>query len=56
MPKRKIVPYKRESVKTCWHPYSLQELQPERFIRVAEAIIAEKMTIVRFVGSPRPLR
>ena len=56
MPKRKIVPYERERVKTCWHPYSLQELQPQRFIRVAQAIIAEEMTLVQFISSPRPLR
>ncbi len=56
MPKRKTVPYKREPVKTCWHPFSLQELQPERFIQVAEAIIAEEMTLVQFVSLPGPLR
>ena len=56
MPKRKTVPYEREPVKICWHPYSLQELQSERFIRVVKGIIAEEMTLVQFVGSPRPLR
>ncbi len=48
MPKRTVVPYKREPVKTCWHPYGLQELQPEQFIRAVAGIIAEQMTLVPF--------
>ena len=49
MPKRKVVPFEREPVKTCWHPYCLQDLQPERFIRVVTGIIAGKITLVPFV-------
>jgi len=56
MPKRKVVPYKREPVKTCWHPYSLQELQPEQFIRAVVGIIAEQMTLVPFADLRSPVR
>ncbi len=49
MPKRKVIPYKREKFKTCWHTYNLQDLQPEQFIRVATQILAGKLTFVPFV-------
>lgn len=56
MPKRKVIPFKREPLKSCWNPYSLQELQPERFIRVAAGIIAGRMTLVSFTGTDKPAR
>jgi membrane protein YdbS with pleckstrin-like domain len=56
MPKRKVVPYKREQSKSTWHTYSLQELQPERFIRVAAGILAGRMTVVPVMRVPDYLR
>ncbi len=51
MPKRKVIPFKREPYRTCWHTYSLQDLQPERFLRVATQILAGKLTFVPLVRS-----
>jgi len=56
MPKLKIIPYKREPSKTCWNPYSLQDLQPERFIRVVAEIIAGERTLTPFVERPPDYR
>ena len=56
MPKRKIVPFEREPVKTCWHPYSLQELQADRFIRAVAGIIAGQMTLVPFAEERSVMR
>ena len=56
MPKRKVVPFEREPVKTCWHRYSLQALQPERFVRVVTGIIAGQVTLVPFAGQRSSLR
>jgi hypothetical protein len=39
MPKRKVIPFTRESEKTCWNLYGLQILAPERFQRVVQEII-----------------
>ena len=48
MPKRKVVPYKRESVKTCFNPYSLQELHADQFIRAVTRILAGQATLIQF--------
>ncbi len=56
MPKRKVIPYKREPFKTCWHPYSLQELQAEQFMQVVAGIIAGRMTLTPFVETRRSTR
>jgi hypothetical protein len=56
MPKRKVIPYQREPFKTCWHPYSLQELQPRRFGHVVAQIIAGRMTLTPFIETRRKSR
>ena len=48
MPKRKVIPYKREAVKTCWNPYTLQELHADQFIRAVRRIIAGQATLIQF--------
>lgn len=52
MPKRTVIPFKREPEKSCWHTYSLQDLQPERFVRVVAGIIAGRMTLFPVIDAP----
>jgi hypothetical protein len=47
MPKRKVVPFVRESEKTCWNLYGLQILAPERFQRVVQEVINGRYLLFR---------
>ncbi len=47
MPKRKVIPFTRETEKTCWNTYGLQVLTPERFQQVVQQIINGRYLLFR---------
>lgn len=47
VPKRKVVPFVRESEKTSWNLYGLQALAPERFTRVVQEILEGRYLVFR---------
>ncbi|MEW5874813.1 MAG: hypothetical protein AB1752_06485 [Candidatus Zixiibacteriota bacterium] len=53
MPKRKTVPFIRETEKSSWNLYGLQALQPDRFIRVVQQILDGRFQVFRPNASER---
>jgi len=47
MPKRKVVPFVRDTEKTAWNLYGLQPLAPERFTRVVQEILNGRYLVFR---------
>jgi len=46
MPKRKKQPYKIPQ-KTCWHLYSLQNLNAEKFVKVVSKILKRQHLLIK---------
>jgi hypothetical protein len=46
MPKRKKRPFKMPE-KTCWHLYSLQNLNAEKFVRVVSKILKRQHLLIK---------
>lgn len=48
MPKSKAIEQQHLPQKTFWHPYGLQSLTPEKFIKVVNLILKGEHILLRF--------
>ena len=48
MPKSKAIEEQHLPQKTFWHPYGLQSLTPEKFIKVVNLILKGEHILLRF--------
>jgi hypothetical protein len=48
LPKSKMVEKQHLPQKTFWHPYGLQNLTPEKFIKVVNLILKGEHILLRF--------
>lgn len=48
MPKSNAIEQQHLPQKTFWHPYSLQSLTPEKFIKVVNLILKGEHILLRF--------
>ena len=48
MPKSKVIEKQHLPQKTFWHPYGLQSLTPEKFIKVVNLILKGEHILLRF--------
>jgi len=54
LPKSKTVEQQHLPQKTFWHPYGLQGLTPEKFIKVVNLILKGEHILLRFKRGKRP--
>lgn len=54
MPKSKAIEEQHLPQKTLWHPYGLQSLTPEKFIKVVNLILKGEHILLRFKRGKRP--
>ena len=54
LPKSKKLEKQNLPKKTLWHPYGLQSLTPEKFIRVVNLILKGEHILLRFKRGERP--
>ena len=48
LPKSKVIEKQQLPQKTFWHPYGLQSLTPEKFIKVVNLILKGEHILLRF--------
>jgi hypothetical protein len=54
LPKSKTFEKQHLPQKTLWHPYGLQSLTPEKFIKVVNLILKGEHILLRFKRGERP--
>jgi len=54
LPKSKVIEKQHLPQKTFWHPYGLQSLTPEKFIKVVNLILKGEHILLRFSRGKRP--
>jgi len=54
LPKSKVIEKQHLPHKTLWHPYGLQSLTPEKFIKVVNLILKGEHILLRFNRRKRP--
>jgi len=54
LPKSKVIEKQHLPQKTLWHPYGLQSLTPEKFIKVVNLILKGEHILLRFKRGKGP--
>jgi len=45
-PRKEVVRFASVGIKDCWHPYGLQGLSPEKFVKVVSRILTGKFELL----------